>query len=426
MPFKALVIGGTGGMGRWCAAFLKKSGFAVAISSRRDATAAAAALGVGAAKPAEAGQFDVVVLAVPLDAVAAVAADVGPRLRPGSLLMDLSSLKKGPMAAMEAAAGPGVEVLGMHPLFGPGLTALEGRTVVLVPSAHSDRWLPLIKDLLESAGARVTLASAEEHDRRMSVVQGLTHFMYIAWGRALLKLALRPEDFDGFETPVFGATRDLAGRVLAQSPGLYAQIQCGDETPPVRSAFLDACRDLAALADAGDARAFEQAFAEAAAGYGDTEAAWLRSERLLRAGDPSAISRGAERAFALPDGRQVYGFVREARREDFTLETPSETLVLRYDSVVPLGPDGLGRLKGGSPRIGRDLLVKLPIGADARVLRDVLLRIDGVTGVAAETLEAGSPDHTLSRFTVDVSPDRSEEALQRVLLTIWGLGLEVK
>ena len=430
MPFKALVIGGSGGMGRWFAGLLKRSGFDVSISSRRDACGMAMAMGVGCASRGDAGQFDMVILSVPVDAVADVATEVGPLMRPGSLLMDLSSLKKAPVAAMLEHAPLDVEVIGVHPLFGPGLETIEGRNVVLVPSGRHGRWLPVVREVFESAGATVSVATPEEHDRKMAVVQGLTHLMYLGWGRAMEQLGVRPGDLEGYETPVYGITRDLAGRVLSQSPELYAQIQAGDQVPRARAAYLRACSELASMAEAGDLGALAEAFRSAAAHYGDTGGAWRRTERLICMDMPVSASirasLGEERAFLLPGGRQAYGIVKEATREGFTLETPSETLVLRYDQVTLLGPEWLGRLKGGSPRISRDILVKLPIGADAMVLRQVLSRIDGVSGVEAETHDAPSPDHVVCRFTIDVSPGRSEETLQRVLATIWGLGLEVK
>ncbi|HUL61564.1 MAG TPA: prephenate dehydrogenase/arogenate dehydrogenase family protein, partial [Methanocella sp.] len=412
MPHKALVVGGAGAMGRWCAGFLKRAGFEVAISSRGDVSAAAASLGVGQAPAGDAGQFDVVVLAVPIDAVEEAAALVAPRMRPGSLLMDLSSLKKGPMAAMLAHAPPGVGVIGVHPLFGPEAESLEGRSVVLVPSGRTAGWLPVLRAAFEDAGAGVVVATAEEHDAKMAVVQGLTHFMYVAWGLALERLDVSLNDLNACQTPVYGITKELAGRVLAQSPELYALIQSGEDVAPVRAAFVAACRDLAKMADCGDLAGFERAFRSAAEHYGDTAGARARSERLLRLARDFAFVReasGAERAFALRDGRRVYGVVKEARRDDFTLETPSETIDVRYDEATPLGPGWLRRLKGGYPVIGRDIMVKLPIGADARVLQWVLTKIDGVTGVEVATQSALDPAYIVSRFTVDVSPERSEE-----------------
>jgi prephenate dehydrogenase len=221
----------------------------------------------------------------------------------------------------------------------------------------------------------------------------------------------------------------MAGRVLSQSPELYALIQAGEDVQPVRAAFTGACGDLSKAADCGDLAGFIAAFRSAARHYGDTAGARARSERLLRLVRETALVRespGSERAFALRSGRRVYGVIREVRSDDFTLETPSETMVVRYDDATPLGPEWLSRLKGGYPIIGRDILVKLPIGADAMVLRWVLTKIDGVTGVETETYDALNPDYVVYRFMVDVSPERSDETLQRVLSTIWGLGLEVK
>ncbi|WP_424358647.1 prephenate dehydrogenase/arogenate dehydrogenase family protein [Methanocella sp. MCL-LM] len=430
MPFKALVVGGGGDMGRWCARLLKHAGFEVCISSRRDVRPVAEAMGAGVASIEDAGLFDVVILSVPIDAVEAMAAQAGPKMKPGSLLMDLSSLKKGPVEAMLRHASESVEVLGAHPLFGPGLETLEGRTIVVVPTGRSGRWLPIIRDVFETAGASVEVSTPEEHDRRMAIVQGLTHFLYLGWGRAIQRLGIDLRDLEAYRTPVYGITETIAGRVLSQNPELYALIQSGPDVAPVRRAFIEACSELAATVEKGDLQAFRDAFSAAAHHYGDLEGSRTRSERIIRIeqGEPAVIkkSAGLERAFVLPGGRKIYGVIKDVRREDFTLETPSETLVLRYDAVSLLGPEGLSSLKDGSPAIGRDILVKLPIGADARVLGWVLSRIDGVTGVSHETHNAMSPDHVVYRLTVDVRPERSEDTLQRVLATIWGLGYEVK
>jgi prephenate dehydrogenase len=300
---------------------------------------------------------------------------------------------------------------------------------VLVPSDRSARWLPVLTGLFECSGASVVVATAEEHDAKMAVVQGLTHFMYVAWGEALERLGVGVDELRPFLTPVFGVTQEMAGRVLSQNPELYALIQAGEDVQPVRAAFLEAGAGLAKMADCGDLAGFGAAFRSAARHYGDTAGARARSERILRLVRDKALfceAPGAERAFALRSGRRVYGVVREVRADDFILETPSESLVIRCDEATPLGPEWLRRLKGGYPIIGREILVRLPIGADATVLRWVLGKIDGVTGVEAEPFGGPDPEYVLYRYLVDVSPERSDETLQRVLDTIWGLGLEVK
>jgi len=430
MPFKALVIGGSGDMGRWCALLMKRAGFQVSISSRRDVRALAESMGVGAASVEDAGQFEMVVLSVPIDAVEGTSAHVGPLLKPGSLLMDLSSLKTGPVASMLRHTPPEVEVIGAHPLFGPGLESLEGRTIVLVPTERCERWLSIIKDVFESAGASIVISTSEEHDRKMAIVQGLTHYMYICWGRTIERLSIDISDLDAYRTPIFSITKDMAGRLFSRNPEMYALIQSSPDVRPARRAFIDSCEEISALTDSGNMEGFADIFSSIAMHYGDTGVARARSERLVRLEQEESAtikrSTGMERAFSLASGRKVYGVIKEARRDDFVLETPSETLVLRYDSVTPLEQESLMGLKDGSPRIGRDILVKMPIGADARIMGWALSKIEGVTGVRHETHDAMSPDFVVYRFTVGVQPGQSDEILQRVLATIWGLGYEVK
>ncbi len=423
MPFKVLIIGGAGGMGRWCASLFKDAGMEVSISSRRDASDVARTLGVGLSGPGEAGAFDIVVLSVPIDAIEPVASEVAPKMRPGSLLMDLSSLKEKPVASMLRHAPPGVEVIGAHPLFGPGSDG-RGMSIALVPTERRERWFSIVRDLFGDAGYDVLVTTAERHDRDMAVVQGLTHFMYVAMGRALEKANVDIKEASAFRTPVYGITKELLGRVLSQSPELYALIQSSGPAGELRKAFIGACEELSSKLDAGDLEGFARDFESAARYYGDTEGARKRSERIVLSYMEPRLrvmdAVGAEGAFEL-DGRVVYGIVKHAGPDDFTLETPDCTLVIKYEDVREAG-DRAGR----EPLVSRDILVKLPIGADPSVLQWALSNIDGVRCAGFETADAPGPDFVACRFSVSVPAGRSDEVLQKVLKTIWGLGLEVK
>ncbi|HTX44181.1 MAG TPA: prephenate dehydrogenase/arogenate dehydrogenase family protein [Methanocella sp.] len=427
MPFRVLIAGGAGGMGRWCARLFKSVGLDVSISSRRDASGVARSLGVRLSRPDEAGAFDIIVLSVPIDAVEEVASQLAPRMKPGSLLMDLSSIKQKPVASMLRHAPPGVEVIGAHPLFGPGSDG-RGRTIVLVPTERSGRWLPVMRNLFKEAGFNVLEATAEQHDENMAVVQGLTHFMYVAMGRALEISAVDLNEASAFRTPVYGITKELLGRVLGQSPELYALIQSSERAGALRRAYLEACEELASKLDAGDLEGFIRDFKSARRYYGDTDGAKKRSERILQNEMEPRLSVmdavGKERAFDV-GGRGVYGIVREAGMESFVLETPEGPLTLKYEDVSPISGRALEALKAGAePFISRDIMVKMPIGADPSVLKWVLSRVAGVRCVDFEARDA--VDFLLCRFTVSVPADGAEDVLQLVLKTVWGLGLEVK
>jgi prephenate dehydrogenase len=364
-----------------------------------------------------------------MDRLDDVASVVAPSMRPGSLLMDLSSLKKKPLEAMLRHAPPGVEVIGSHPLFGPAGDQ-RGRTIVLVPTERSELWLTVIRDVFREAGLEVLEATAEEHDGTMAVVQALTHFMYVALGRAMEKAHVDLGRASAFRTPVYGVTKEMLGRVLSQSPELYALIQSSEQAGPLRRAYVEACRELAAELDDGKIPEFIRDFESAARYYGDTAAARKRSECILRKDMELRLfamdSIGLERGFTA-GGRAVYAIVKSAGPDDLVLETAAGPLRLKYEDVSPINGGALEALKAtAEPFISRDMRVKMPVGADPSVLRWVISKIEGVRSVGFELMDPPDSGQILCLFKVSVPADKSEEALHAVLKAIWGLGLEIK
>ena len=143
----AHIIGGNGQMGRWFTRFFESQGWKSSVAD----------VGTPQTSQEVAALADVVILSVPIPKVTEVAREVAPYLKPDAALMDLTSVKQRPMAAMMAAF-PG-EVVGTHPLFGPGEATIEGRTMVLC-QGRGERWFQWLQDLLTQAGARVKITTA--------------------------------------------------------------------------------------------------------------------------------------------------------------------------------------------------------------------------------------------------------------------------
>ncbi len=76
---------------------------------------------------------DVLVVAVPIPAFALVAERILPLLSPGTLVIDVASVKQSPMELVELALPEGVGFIGTHPLFGHAVSSLGGQTVVVSP-----------------------------------------------------------------------------------------------------------------------------------------------------------------------------------------------------------------------------------------------------------------------------------------------------
>ena len=162
------IIGGTGGMGRWFADLLKNDGYTVHVSGRKTE--------LGSDELAKI--CNVVVVSVPISATAEMIKRVGPLVPEGSLLMDLTSLKKEPVDLM--LANSRAEVIGCHPLFGPGIDNAAGENVILCP-ARGRKWLGWLRNVLEKNGLVITEETPEEHDKIMAIVQVLNHLNTISF-----------------------------------------------------------------------------------------------------------------------------------------------------------------------------------------------------------------------------------------------------
>jgi len=247
------IIGGTGGIGRWFADFFRKEGFTVSVAGRHTEVTP---LWI-------ADQCQVVVVAVPIDATIEVIRDIGPRLKHDQLLMDFTSLKEEPMAAMLELSV--AEVVGCHPLFGPDAVSLAGQNIVLCPGrGRGERWLNCLKDLLESCGARVVVTTPRAHDDMMAVVQGLTHINTITFGLALKELKIDPETQDFFSTPVFRAKKQFMEKIFSGHHGLYVEMIMRN---PNRCRIIDAYRQAVAeigqMVSADDSAGFNKRIVDA-------------------------------------------------------------------------------------------------------------------------------------------------------------------
>lgn len=234
------IIGGTNGMGRWLAQLLAAQGCRVYVTGRKTTMTSADV----------AGMCDVVVVSVPIAATAGVIGEVGPLLNKKQLLMDLTSLKKEPVALMLAETS--AEVVGCHPLFGPQTAEAHGHNIVLCRGRGSG-WYDWIKKIFEKAGYTLLERTPDQHDRMMSVVQALNHLNTIALGMAVAETGIPAAEVNLFSTPIFKTKMDIVKKVFTESPELYADIIAGNpDRDEVLRIYERVVRDIVNLVTAGD------------------------------------------------------------------------------------------------------------------------------------------------------------------------------
>ena len=217
--FEIGIIGGTGGIGAWFADFFAGEGYTVHVSGRTS----------GMNLDEMTRICEVVIVSVPINATAAVIEEVGPKMPEDALLMDFTSLKAEPVRAMLESSRS--EVMGCHPLFGPGVPSIEGQNIALCP-ARIDRWSAWPDDIFRKRGANVFEVAPERHDEMMSVVQGLNHLDTITMGLALKETGIDPAELRQFSTPFFDTKLAIIEKTCTNNTRLYADIITGN--PDIR------------------------------------------------------------------------------------------------------------------------------------------------------------------------------------------------
>ena len=249
------IIGGTGQMGRFFAEVFRAAGWDVIVSGR---TTPLTGRDI-------AGEADLVMVSVPIRATVAVIREVAPLLSEEQVFCDLTSLKAEPVGAMLASRA---EVIGLHPMFGPGAVSLRGQTIVATPARCRPATLEGLLSIFRDQGAAITLSTPEDHDRMMAVIQGLTHFGTLAKAETIRRIGADVGETLAFTSPVYRIEMGFVGRLLAQDAGLYGDIlQMNPAVPEVLAAFEDAVRTLREIVESGDDEEFRTFFAENAGHY---------------------------------------------------------------------------------------------------------------------------------------------------------------
>jgi len=115
------------------------------------------------------------------------------------------------------------EVIGLHPLFGPGVASISGYTICICP-ARGKRWLDWVKAIFTKHGAILIETTPEHHDEMMALVQVLNHLNSITMGMVLSEWGVDLAELRKYATPIFHTKLDIIKEIFTNNPRLYAEI----------------------------------------------------------------------------------------------------------------------------------------------------------------------------------------------------------
>ena len=171
-----------------------------------------------------------VLIATPLSSFESIVGSLKKYLKPGTILTDTNSVKKGPNEIIKKINLKNVSWIPGHPVSGTeksgpisGTAELfENRWTILSPSSEADQSdIKKVSDLWESIGSKVKIMSATDHDKILSLTSHLPHVI------AYNIVKTTTDNNEKLKTDVIrysaGGLRDFT-RIAASNPTMWKDI----------------------------------------------------------------------------------------------------------------------------------------------------------------------------------------------------------
>ena len=180
---------------------------------------------------------DIVVVATPIPATRTALTELRPHLTSDHLVIDVGSVKRAPMKAMQGILGSDIPWAATHPLFGPVNIARGDRPLRAVVCTNETHPIAVgrARGLYELIGCEVIEQSADEHDRLMARTHALAFFV----AKGLIDVGAG--DDLPFAPPSFQALAQTIDTVRSDASHLFLAIERDNpHAEDARQALLDA------------------------------------------------------------------------------------------------------------------------------------------------------------------------------------------
>ncbi len=249
MEAKKVAVVGNGRYGSFFADFFQKGGCKVRVSD----------IGTTPSTEEIVVWADVVLIAVTLFETVKVIEAISPLLREDQLIMDIASVKSGPVRAMLQSEA---SVLGMHPFTAPPRSGtFKGQTIFICSARISENWQRWVDTFLLETEGNIVEVSTEKHDVPRTVDQFIEHMCTMLKVSVMRRLELEPSDLLKVASPVYRMTSAQMARMFAQSSALYGGIAIANEhIPQTLRFFQEEFERYAQIVTTGDMVAYSSEF----------------------------------------------------------------------------------------------------------------------------------------------------------------------
>ena len=154
------------------------------------------------------------------------------------------------------------EFISCHPLFGP-LNNLEGQNIVTIPIVSKEKH-KLIIEIFKKIGLKITeLKNLNEHDKYMSLIQGMTHFSHVCFTTAMKKLNPDLDKIMEICSPIYQSNISFSSRITGGDENLYTNIIMDNPVnKKVIKLYLETAKELFEKVNKDDHKSFKENFIE--------------------------------------------------------------------------------------------------------------------------------------------------------------------
>jgi len=215
-----VIVGGLGGMGRWFSRFFRNQGHNVSIYDTGGGTEEFVSHG-SLEEAVETASF--ICVATSLEGVPAVIDSIVD-LDFGGTVFDIASLKGHLKESVESAGNKGVGITSIHPMFGPAARTLSDKVLCLCDCGDEEANRK-VEGLFADTAVSMVRLSFDEHDKAMTLVLGLAHFINIVNAKMLSEGGYSYDELKEIGSTTFFSQMITTESVIKENPDLYYGIQ---------------------------------------------------------------------------------------------------------------------------------------------------------------------------------------------------------
>ena len=216
---KCLIIGGLGKMGSFFSLLLTQQKYEVHIVDKRPTTKINTFMDL----PNKINDYDLIVVATHLERLKNVYSSIIDA-HPRGIIVDIASIKSEILDLVEHQGNNGLKITSIHPMFGPTITSLTGRNIIIC-SCNCKEADNYVRNILKSTSANIYDMNIREHDKFIAFSLNIPHILNILFGQVLKTSGLKNSDFKNLASSTSSKQLKITEELFSENASLYHAIQ---------------------------------------------------------------------------------------------------------------------------------------------------------------------------------------------------------